>query len=128
MWTASNRNATVLSGYLGADYRFAPNALAGLAASYSNIELTSLSEGDGEGTLEGALVHLYPYGLWMPERWLGIWSLAGFGLGTVDLTDAGGARQGEVRTWLGAAGQRAELWSAGALAGGRKVGRVRHRP
>ena len=109
------QDATVLSGYLGADYRFAPNALAGLVASYSTIELTSLSEGDGEATLEGALVHLYPYGLWMPERWLGIWSLAGFGLGTVDLTDAGGTVRGEVRSWLGAAGSRTELWSAGAL-------------
>ena len=109
------QDATVLSGYVGTDYRFAPNALAGLAASYSDLELTSVSEEDGEATLEGALIHVYPYGLWMPERWLGIWSLAGFGLGTVDLTDAGGTMQGEVRTWLGALGQRTELWSAGAL-------------
>ena len=109
------QDATVLSGYLGADYRFAPNALAGLAASYSDLELTSVSSGDGEATLDGALVHVYPYGLWMPERWLGIWSLAGFGVGTVDLTDAGGTMRGEVRSWLGAAGSRTELWSAGAL-------------
>ena len=110
------QDATVLSGYLGADYRFAPNALAGLAASYSNIELTSVSEGDGEATLEGALVHLYPYGLWMPEPWLGIWSLAGFGLGTVDLTDAGGAMlRARCAPGSGQPAIVADLWSAGAL-------------
>ena len=68
-----------------------------------------MSEGDGEVTLEGALVHVYPYRLWMPERRLGIWRLAGSGLGTVDLTDAAGTMAGEVLTWPGAAGKRAQL-------------------
>ena len=45
----------MLSGYLGADYRFAPNALAGLAASYSSLDLTSTSEVEGKATLTGSL-------------------------------------------------------------------------
>ena len=109
------QEATVASGYVGVDYRFASGALAGLAGSYSDLELTSSSARDGEAIVEGWLAHVYPYGLWMPERWLGIWSLAGVGVGTVELTDAGGAKRGGVLTWLGAAGKRAELWSAGGL-------------
>ena len=109
------QEATVLSSYVGVDYRFAPGALAGLAGSYSYLELASTSAPDGEATLEGWLAHVYPYGLWMPEPWLGIWSLAGIGVGTVDLVDAGGATRGGILTWLGAAGQRAELWAAGPL-------------
>ena len=34
-------HVTVVAGYLGADYRFAANALVGLAASYSNLDPTS---------------------------------------------------------------------------------------
>ena len=109
------QEATVLSGYLGVDYRFVPNAVAGLAASYSNLDLTSTSEREGDATLKGALVSVYPYGLWMPEEWLGVWSLAGVGMGTLELTDVGRGMDGDIRTWLGAVGQRAELWSAGGL-------------
>ena len=36
-----SQEGAVLSGYLGVDYRFRPNALAGLAASYSALDLTS---------------------------------------------------------------------------------------
>jgi hypothetical protein len=49
------QDGTVLSGYLGADYRFVPNALAGLAASYSSLDLTSTSEVEGKATLTGSL-------------------------------------------------------------------------
>ena len=49
------QDGTVLSGYLGADYRFAPYALAGLAASYSSLDLTSTSEVEGKATLTGSL-------------------------------------------------------------------------
>ena len=66
------QDGTVLSGYLGADYRFVPNALAGLAASYSSLDLTSTSEVEGKATLTGSLVNVNPYGLGMPEEWLRI--------------------------------------------------------
>ena len=110
------QDGTVLSGYLGVDYRFVPNALAGLAASYSSLDLTSTSEVEGKATLTGSLVNVYPYGLWMPEEWLGIWGIAGFGTGTSDLTTVGGGIPEEsLISWLGAAGQRAELWSGGGV-------------
>ena len=85
------QDGTVLSGYLGADYRFAPNALAGLAASYSSLDLTSTSEVEGKATLTGSLVNVYRYGLGMPEEWLGIWGIPGrrpvvVAPGTVDVT------------------------------------------
>ena len=102
------QDGTVLSGYLGADYRFVPNALAGLAASYSSLDLTSTSEVEGKATLTGSLVNVYPYGLWMPEEWLGIWGIAGFGTGTSDLTTVGGGIPEEsLLSWLGAATETA---------------------
>ena len=110
------QDGTVLSGYLGVDYRFVPNALAGLAASYSSLDLTSTSEAEGKATLTGSLVNVYPYGLWMPEQWLGIWGIAGFGTGASDLTTVdGGLPDESLLSWLGAAGQRAELWSGGGV-------------
>ena len=77
---------------------------------------TSTSEVEGKATLTGSLVNVYPYGLWMPEEWLGIWGIAGFGTGTSDLTTVGGGIPEEsLISWLGAAGQRAELWSGGGV-------------
>jgi len=109
------QDGTVLTGYLGADYRFVPNALAGLAASYSNLDLASASGTEGDATLTGTLVSVYPYGFWMPAEWLGVWSLAGFGVGEAKLEDAGGSSDGALRMWLGAIGQRVELVSGGGL-------------
>ena len=62
------QDGTVLSGYLGADYRFAPNALAGLAASYSSLDLTSTTRSKAKPRLR-VLVNVYRYGLGMPESW-----------------------------------------------------------
>ena len=109
------QSGTVVAGYLGADYRFAANALAGLAASYSSLDLTSESELAGAASLEGYLVNAYPYAFWMPTEWLGLWGLAGFGIGTAELADAGASREGQVRMWLGAAGQRTDLLSGDGL-------------
>ena len=62
----------------------------------------------------------------MPEPWLGLWGIAGAGMGRAAL-DHGHKLQGEVRSWLGAAGQRAELlsggvWSLAAIAAAFAVG------
>ena len=78
------------------------------------VPVDSTSEAEGKATLTGSLVNVYPYGLWMPEEWLGIWGIAGFGTGASDLTTAdGGFPDESLLSWLGAAGQRAELWSGG---------------
>ena len=80
------------------------------------VPVDSTSEAEGKATLTGSLVNVYPYGLWMPEEWLGIWGIAGFGTGTSDLTTVGGGIPEEsLISWLGAAGQRAELWSGGGV-------------
>ena len=103
----------VLSGYLGADYRFGANALAGLAASYGSLDVDAKTDAEPNAGLTGWLVNVYPYGYWMPAPWLGVWGIAGAGLGHAAL-DHGDELEGEVRSWLGAAGQRAELLSVGA--------------
>ena len=80
------------------------------------VPVDSTSEVEGKATLTGSLVNVYPYRLWMPEEWLGIWGIAGFGTGASDLTTAdGGFPDESLLSWLGAAGQRAELWSGGGL-------------
>ena len=109
------QKGTVVAGYLGADYRFTANVLAGFAASYSSLDLTSESEAADDATLQGYLVNAYPYAFWMPADWLGLWGLAGFGIGAAELADAGASREGHVRTWLGAAGQRTDLFSVGGF-------------
>ena len=109
------QDATVVAGYLGVDYRFVPNALAGLAASYSSLDLTSESTAAGAGTLRGYLVNAHPYAFWMPAEWLGVWGVAGLGIGTAELEDAGARRNGAVRMWMGAIGQRSDLLSGGGL-------------
>ena len=74
------------------------------------VPVDSTSEAEGKATLTGSLVNVYPYGLWMPEEWLGIWGIAGFGTGASDLTTAdGGFPDESLLSCLGAAGQRAEL-------------------
>ena len=112
------QEGTVVSGHVGADYRFAAGALAGVAASYSRLDLTSKSSDDGDGTLLGDLVAAYPYGAWRPLEWLGLWGMAGYGIGRAELQDAGGTFEGDVgdvTLLLGAAGQRADLVSLGGL-------------
>ena len=111
------QDGTVYSLYLGADYRFVPDARAGLAASHSRLDLTSASESDDDATLQGTLLHVYPYLHWTPTEWLGVWGLAGLGQGGAELTTVAGSflSPGFLRSWLGAAGQRAELWSGGAV-------------
>ena len=76
------------------------------------VPVDSTSEAEGKATLTGSLVNVYE--LSMAEEWLGIWGIAGFGTGASDLTTAdGGFPDESLLSWLGAAGQRAELWSGG---------------
>ena len=110
-----DQQGDVIAGYLGADYRVSPSAMLGLAASYSTLDLKSATEEDGDATLTGHLVNLYPYGSWAPVEGLGLWGLAGLGTGGAELTDAGGSRDGDLRMWLGATGQRVELLSGSVL-------------
>ncbi len=110
-----DQEGDVIAGYLGADYRVSPSALLGLAASYSTLDLTSAIAAHGDATLTGHLVNVYPYGSWAPVEGLGLWGLAGLGTGGAQLTDAGGSLDGDLRTWLGATGQRVELLSGNAL-------------
>ena len=107
----------VLAGYLGADYRFGPGALAGLAASYHNLELSVTSSAAGEADLTGWVVNVYPYGFWMPAEWLGLWAVVGLGAGGAEVAEqnAGASEEGELGSWLGAAGQRVEFLSGGGL-------------
>ena len=110
-----DQEGDVIAGYLGADYRVSPSALLGLAASYSTLDLTSATGEDGDATLTSHLVNVYPYGSWAPVEGLGLWGLAGLGTGGAQFTDAGGSRDGDLRMWLGATGQRVELLSGSAL-------------
>ena len=114
---AFEQEGAVLAGYLGADYRFGAGALAGLAASYHNLQLSVTSGAAGEADLTGWVVNVYPYGFWMPAEWLGLWAVAGLGAGAAEVAEqnTGADEEGDLRSWLGAAGQRVEFLSGGGL-------------
>ena len=114
---AFEQEGGVLAGYLGADYRFGAGALAGLAASYNNLDLGVTSSAAGEADLTGWVVNVHPYGFWMPAEWLELWAVVGLGAGGAEVAEqnSGDSEEGDLSSWLGAAGQRVEFLSGGGL-------------
>lgn len=91
-------------------------AVGGLAVEQATtLEGRPFVTGVVVSSLTGHLINAYPYGFWMPEPWLGLWGVAGLGTGRAELADLGVTREGGLRMWLGAMGQRVELLSAGGL-------------
>ena len=60
---------TVLTGYLGVEYRLQPNVLLGLAVAHS------------QGDVDVRLTSVMPYALWSPRPGLGVCGLVGAGCG-----------------------------------------------
>ena len=117
---------SVLSGYLGVDWRTAPEILFGAAVAYSragdvNYNYRSADDGAvarGKTTITMAAVLPYAHYSLLPG--LGLWAMAGLGGGTAVVTPAGSAEPTEtaVSLSLGAAGGRYDLlgWSGGSAA------------
>ena len=122
----ATEDGSVLSGYLGVDWRTAPEILFGAAVAYSragdvNYNYRSADDGAvarGKTTITMAAVLPYAHYSLLPG--LGLWAMAGLGGGTAVVTPAGSAEPAEtaVSLSLGAAGGRYDLlgWSGGSAA------------
>ncbi len=104
-------DATVRSAYLGADYRFGPGPLAGLALSRTTSSISFESEINGNGTVDVSLTGLYPYVRWSPRSGLSVWGLLGAGWGDADMWEAATGQRFEtnIGMFTTAAGARQEV-------------------
>ena len=101
----------MVSGFLGMDYRRTGSATGlGLALSHNSSRIGYRSAAfDADAAV--VLTHLMPYLHWNPGHGLNLWSLAGYGLGRLDLAGEPGA----VGLRLAAAGLRYDLRSLGRV-------------
>ena len=105
----------VATGLLGADYTWADWA-AGLIVGHSRGE--GSYRGQGAGTVWSSLTGLYPWGRWALHERVTVWGVAGYGVGTLTLEPAGGARiETDMDLAMASAGLRGVLLEAPAEGG-----------
>ena len=109
-------DATVWSAYLGADYRFGPGPLVGLALSRTTSDIGFESGINGTGTVDASLTSLYPYVQWSPRTGLNVWGLLGAGRGDAAMSEDVTGRRFETKIgmFMTAVGARQRV--VGALA------------
>ena len=84
-------NGRLLSGHLGADYRFGRSFLAGVATSWSRGSFDYTGGGEGSTRVNGdyssRMNSFHPYlGIFLSER-LDLWASAGWGFGEIRMDD-----------------------------------------
>ena len=101
----------LLSGFLGMDYRRTGSATGlGLALAHNHGKIGYSSTAfDADAAV--VLTNLFPYLHWNPRNGLDLWSVAGYGLGHLDLA----GEPGSVALRLAAAGMRYDLRSLGRI-------------
>ena len=123
-FSTATEDGSVLSGYLGADWRSQPDVLVGGAVAYSTAGDVNYRGAAGAAGSKGkatvTTVTALPYAHWSPSRGLGVWALAGLGGGAAAVTPAGSAAAIETGVFLtlGAAGVRYDVigWPGGSAA------------
>ena len=101
----------LLSGFLGMDYRRTGSATGlGLALAHNHGKI-GYSSAAFDADAAVVLTNLFPYLHWNPRNGLDLWSVAGYGLGHLDLA----GEQGSVALRLAAAGMRYDLRSLGRI-------------
>ena len=108
-------DATVLSGYLGIDYRFQSGALAGVAVSHSHGAGSFDGLQIGTGEAEAALTSVLPYARWSPRQGIDIWGLVGVGEGDFAMRDALGRLGTDISLQMAALGARGTIPSVSVL-------------
>ena len=110
----------VISGHLGADYRFGRGFLAGIATSWSQGSFDYTGRGEGSARVSGEyssrMNSFHPYvGLSLSDK-LSAWASAGWGFGeiTVDDGEISGRQRAAARTGTLAAGANLRLLGDGA--------------
>ena len=84
-------NGRLISGHLGADYRFGRSFLAGVATSWSHGSFDYTGGGEGSTRVSGdyssRMNSFHPYlGVFLSER-LDLWASAGWGFGEIKMDD-----------------------------------------
>ena len=109
-------DATVRSAYLGADYRFGPGPLLGLALSRTTSTVGFESGINGTGTVDASLTSLYPYVQWSPRVSLSVWGLLGAGRGDATMSEDATGRRFETKIGMFMTAMGARQRVVGALA------------
>ena len=109
----------LVSGHLGADYRFGQSFLAGVATSWSQGSFDYTGRGDGtrvSGDYGSRMNSFHPYlGLSLSRR-LGVWAAGGWGFGEIRIDDGevSGRRRAATRLGTLATGADLQLLGSGA--------------
>ena len=105
------------AGYLGVDAWFGERWLAGVAASHSMVEADYSLEG-GAGELSLTITGAHPYVRFAHGSGGELWALLGAGLGEIEnrRVNAPRAETSDARMYMGAAGMRHALETAGETA------------
>ena len=111
-------NGWLVSGHLGADYRFGRSFLAGVATSWSQGSFDYAGRGEGSARVRGdyssRMNSFHPYlGLSLSER-LALWAAGGWGFGEIRIDDGEIPARQKASTRLGTLATGADL----ALLGG----------
>ena len=111
-------NGRLISGHLGADYRFGRSFLAGVATSWSQGSFDYAGRGEGASRVRGdyssRMNSFHPYlGLSLSER-LALWATGGWGFGEIRMDDGEIPARQKASTRLGTLATGADL----ALLGG----------
>ena len=115
-------DGTVTSGFLGADVG-AARWLAGVAVSVSEGDGGyALTDGTDRGEVESSLTTVYPYARLGLTETVDVWGFAGYGTGSLTLTQAPGTDREATYTpgitmRMGAIGARGEVLSPGEPGG-----------
>ena len=124
-FSTATEDGSVLSGYLGVDWRGQPDILVGGAVAYGTAGDVTYRGAAGaaagsKGKATVTTVVALPYAHWSPSRGLGVWALAGLGGGAAAVTPAGSRAAIETGVFLtlGAAGIRYDVigWPGGSAA------------
>ena len=110
----------VISGHLGADYRFGRSFLAGVATSWSQGSFDYTGRGEGSARVSGdygsRMNSFHPYlGLSLSRR-LGLWAAGGWGFGEIRMDDGEITGRQRASTRLGTLATGADLLLLGGEA------------
>ena len=114
-------NGNLKTGWLGLDYGFNDQWLAGLAVSYSSGEsdysYRKTSGATDGGKLSNEVISFYPYGSVQLSERFRLWGLAGFGFGSQhhQHNEGGDKAEGKLRLQMGVIGFTQQLNDVGAL-------------
>lgn len=118
-FSAATAEGSVLSAYLGADWRLRPRLLIGGAVTYGGARDVTYDNAGAKGKATINLGAALPYAHWSPLPGLGVWGLAGLGGGVASVTPTGSAAtETGVFLALGAVGARYDVlgWPGGSAA------------